>query len=244
MANQQAMSDEESQLRRRARRRLIGAVTLVTVMVVTLPMVLDGEPKQSSQDIAINIPAPSSSSDFSSKIVPMPEQAQADAKVVAGKPAPDAVAPAPQAETVQPAPAPAMKPAEAKPEVVAEKQPVEAKTEIVPAKKEDKPADKPKETADKAKEAKPAAKLAEAQHASGSHIILLGAFLSESNAKQRQAKLKEIGVKFYLEKIKSPAGEKTAVRAGPYSSRQEAERILAKLKAAGITDGIVAEKKG
>ena len=242
MANQQAMSDEESQLRRRARRRLIGAVTLVTVMVVTLPMVLDGEPKQSSQDIAINIPAPSSSSDFSSKIVPMPEQAQAEAKVVAGKSAPDAVAPAPQAETVQPAPAPAMKPAEAKPEVVAEKQPVEAKTEIVPAKKEDKPADKVKETA--AKDSKPAAKPVEAQHASGSHIILLGAFLSESNAKQRQAKLKEIGIKFYLEKIKSPAGEKTAVRAGPYPSRQEAERILAKLKAAGITDGIVAEKKG
>lgn len=237
MANQQAMSDEEAQLRRRARRRLIGAVTLVTVMVVTLPMVLDGEPKQSSQDIAINIPAPSASSDFSSKIVPVPEQAKVDAKVAAEKPAPEA-------ETVQPATPPAMKPAEVQPEVVAEKKPVEAKTEIVPAKKEDKPADKTKETADKAKDSKPAAKTAEAQHAGGSHIILLGAFLSESNAKQRQAKLKEIGVKFYLEKIKSPAGEKTAVRAGPYPSRQEAERILAKLKAAGVTDGIVAEKKG
>jgi DedD protein len=246
MANQQAMSDEETQLRRRARRRLIGAVTLVTVMVVTLPMVLDGEPKQSGQDIAINIPSPASSGDFSSKIVPVPEQAKADAPAPADKPAPaavpDKVAPVLPPEKAQPAAA--EKVAEAKVEQPAPKKTAEAKAEMVPAKKEEKPADKPKEVADTAKETKPATKPAEAQHASGSHIILLGAFLSESNAKQRQAKLKEIGVKFYLEKIKSPAGEKTAVRAGPYSSRQEAERILGKLKAAGITDGIVAEKKG
>lgn len=228
MANQQAMSDEEAQLRRRARRRLIGAVTLVTVMVVTLPMVLDGEPKQSGQDIAINIPAPASSGDFSSKIVPVPEQA---AKA-------ETPAPAPQAETPPSAPmleqaAPVPQPEKARPAAAPAEKVVEAKTE--PANQEEKPADKPKET-------KPAAKTAE--HAGGSHIILLGAFLSEANAKQRQARLKEIGVKFYLEKIKSPAGEKTAVRAGPYSSRQEAERALAKLKAAGIQDGIVAEKKG
>lgn len=226
MANQQAMSDEEAQLRRRARRRLIGAITLVTVMVVTLPMVLDGEQKQAGQDIAINIPAPSSSGDFASKIVPVPEPAKTDktpaAQTEKAAPAvvPEQAAPAPQPEKAQPAAAPAEKVAEAK---------------VEPAKKEEKPADK-------AKEAKPAAKAAE--HAGGSHVILLGAFLNEVNAKQRQAKLKEIGVKFYLEKIKSPAGEKTAVRAGPFASRQEAERILAKLKAAGITDGIVAEKKG
>ena len=74
-------------------------------------------------------------------------------------------------------------------------------------------------------------------------MVLLGAFLGEANAIQRQAKLKEVGVKYYVEKIKSPAGEKTAVRAGPYPSRQEAEHVLAKLKSAGIQDGMVAEKK-
>jgi DedD protein len=74
-------------------------------------------------------------------------------------------------------------------------------------------------------------------------VILLGTFLGDANAKQRQAKLKELGIKHYAEKINSPAGVKTAVRAGPYPSRQDAERVLAKLKSAGIQDGLVAEKK-
>ena len=74
MANQHTMSDEEAQLRRRARRRLIGAVTLVTVMVVALPMLLDGESRQSGQDISINIPSQGSSGDFASSAVPAPAQ--------------------------------------------------------------------------------------------------------------------------------------------------------------------------
>ncbi|MGD2138880.1 MAG: SPOR domain-containing protein [Burkholderiales bacterium] len=52
-----AVSNEELQLRKRARRRLVGAVALVVVVVVFLPMVLDNEPKPLSEDIAINIPS-------------------------------------------------------------------------------------------------------------------------------------------------------------------------------------------
>ena len=39
------ISDEELQLKKRARRRLIGAIVLVTAVAVVLPMVLDSEPK-------------------------------------------------------------------------------------------------------------------------------------------------------------------------------------------------------
>jgi DedD protein len=56
MANQ-SMTDEELRFRRRARHRLIGAVTLVTGLVVFLPMVLDNEPKPVAEDIAISIPS-------------------------------------------------------------------------------------------------------------------------------------------------------------------------------------------
>ena len=45
------ISEEELQLKKRARRRLIGAIALVTVVAVFLPMVLDHEPKSVSQDI-------------------------------------------------------------------------------------------------------------------------------------------------------------------------------------------------
>jgi DedD protein len=219
MANSPSPTVEELQLRKRARRRLIGAVTLVAVMVTVLPMVLDDEPKPVGQDIAINIPS-QQSSDFTLKVTKPPAPPTA--------PAP---APTPQAPLVEPEKqavpaAPAVK-------VVATRQ------EAPPAVKEEKRQD----PSDKPKESKPAPKAVEAPHAGNPYIIMLGAFLSETNAKQRQTKLKELGIKYYEEKIKSPAGEKIGVRAGPYPTRQEAENALAKLKAAGIQDGLVTEKK-
>lgn len=48
--------DDEINLKRRARRRLIGAVALVIVVVVLLPMVLDSEPKLAGQSIELRIP--------------------------------------------------------------------------------------------------------------------------------------------------------------------------------------------
>jgi DedD protein len=50
------LMDNEVSLKRRARRRLIGAVALVIVIVVLLPMVLDSEPKLGGQDIELRIP--------------------------------------------------------------------------------------------------------------------------------------------------------------------------------------------
>lgn len=51
-----AISDEELQLKKRARRRLIGAVILVTAVIVVLPMVLDSAPESESRNIDIRIP--------------------------------------------------------------------------------------------------------------------------------------------------------------------------------------------
>ena len=65
------ISDEELQLKRRARRRLIGAIVLVAAIVVVLPMVLDSEPRQSGQAVSVQIPAPDSGA-FSPKVAPPP----------------------------------------------------------------------------------------------------------------------------------------------------------------------------
>ncbi len=214
MANQPSPTVEEIQLRKRARRRLIGAITLVVLMVTVLPMVLDDEPKPVGQDIAITIPSPQDT-DAPFKAAPAPVQ----------------TSPAPVADL------PPVNSA-AKPEkpVAEEKKMAEPKPKPAPAIKEVKPVEKPPAPAEKTKVVEP-------QHGGNSYVVLLGAFQGEANARQRQARLKELGVKFYVEKIKSPAGEKTAVRAGPYPSRQDAEHALVKLKAAGIQDGMVAEKK-
>ena len=52
-----AASDEQIQMRRRARRRLVGAIALVTVIAVVLPWVLEHEPRPSEEPIAVQIPA-------------------------------------------------------------------------------------------------------------------------------------------------------------------------------------------
>jgi DedD protein len=54
MAKQQ--TDDELNLRRKARRRLIGAVALTLAVVVILPMVLDNEPKSTGNNIDLSIP--------------------------------------------------------------------------------------------------------------------------------------------------------------------------------------------
>lgn len=216
MANQPSPTVEEIQLRKRARRRLIGAITLVILMVTVLPMVLDDEPKPVGQDIAISIPSQQGSETLF-KADPAPAQSR---PVLTSPPA-----------------------VESEKQVAAVEKMPEPKPRPAPSVKEEKPVEKPKASAEKSREAGPVTKVAEQQQAGGSYVVLLGAFLGEDNARQRQSRLKELGVKYYVEKIKSPAGEKTAVRAGPYSSRQDAEHALARLKSAGIQDGMVAEKK-
>jgi len=58
------LSDDELNLRRKARRRLIGAFALTLAVVVILPMVLDSEPRPTGQDIDLRIPAPDKVGEF------------------------------------------------------------------------------------------------------------------------------------------------------------------------------------
>jgi len=77
MAKQQ--TDDELNLRRKARRRLIGAVALTLAVVVILPMVLDSEPKISGKDIDLSIPDPNRAGKF------VPRVAISDAALPSGR---------------------------------------------------------------------------------------------------------------------------------------------------------------
>lgn len=95
-----AISDEELQLKKRARRRLVGAIALVLLVVVFLPMFLDSEPKPLNQDIAITIPP-----------LPGPDSPAQPATATAAAVAPSSPDMAPAAKTgtapaLRPAPAP------------------------------------------------------------------------------------------------------------------------------------------
>lgn len=103
------ISDEELQLKKRARRRLVGAIALVLLAIVFLPMILDSEPRPLNQDIAITIPP-----------IPSPEPAL-----------PQAAPPVPAVAAVPPDPEPA--PAVSDPAPATESDPASAsKAEALP----------------------------------------------------------------------------------------------------------------
>ena len=119
-----SVSEEELQLRKRARRRLVGAIVLVLLVIVVVPMFLDHtEHKQPVQDIDVRIP-------------PIPGQQAPPAPPAAPS---TAAPPAQQQPAAQPPPAPprqAQPPSPAETEVVISPPVVPApKPELPPAPK-------------------------------------------------------------------------------------------------------------
>ncbi len=252
-------NDAQLQMKKRARRRLVGAVAFVSVVAIVLPVVMDHEPRQAVQDVEIRIPG-QDEKPFAPKFAAAPVEKAGEKpaeKVVepVGKPAAEPL-PVPAApavvsgskalEVVKDKPAPAKapeKPAE-KPTAKPEKSPEKA-----PAKSEkpaEKPAEKPVAKNDDAKraaailagqaaDAKPAAK-------SGEYLVLIGAFSNEANVKTLKAKLGEQGIKTFSEPLDTPQGKKTRLRAGPFPNREAAAKALEKMQHIGVS-GVVAAKQ-
>ena len=108
MASKTTVSDEEIQLRKRARRRLVGAVALVVLVVAAVPMVLDGEPKGRNEQIDVRIPpvpAVPDSTPAPGAAAPAGAEAPGTASSATG-PLTPAPAPAPPERTPEPQPAP------------------------------------------------------------------------------------------------------------------------------------------
>ena len=210
------ISDEELQLRKRARRRLIGAIVVVTAVVVALPMILDSEPKPVSHDIDIRIPSPDAGP-FTSKVVPVPDPGGTSKPSTAAEPAP-----VPVPET-KPQPTPPV----AKPQATA------------PAPDEAKPAAAAKQEKAPAPEKAPA-KTASA--ATGQFVVQVVALSDAGKAKQMQQRIQATGLKSYTEVVKTARGDVTRVRAGPFATREAAEKAQQKLKGAGFDGKVVPAK--
>lgn len=88
------IGDEQLQLKKRARRRLIGAIAVVTLMVVLLPPFLDVEPRPVSQNISLQIPTQNGAG-FASRVIPVPEKSGSAEAAVRPQPTETVVAPPP-----------------------------------------------------------------------------------------------------------------------------------------------------
>ena len=253
-------SDAHLQLKKRARRRLLGAIALAGFAAIILPMVMDSEQKQQVQDVQIRIPG-QDDKPFNPKLAkPSAMPAEAQGEVAQVEPAVKQVAKVAEKRAEKPVEKVVEKPAEKKVEKTAEKpvdkpadKPAEKKAEKKPEVLVEKPAaktpEKPAKPADNDAQ-RAAAILGDKADASpssnpsggGQHVILIGAYANSANVKQLQTKLGELGVKVYTEPLDSPEGKKTRVRAGPFPSRDAAEKALDKMKRIGV-NGVIAAKQ-
>ena len=205
-----ADSEDVNSLKRRGRRRLVGAIALVLAAVIVLPMVFDSEPKGSAPPVSVRIPAEDETG-FTPKVTPK--------------------APA----------APEQKAPEAVPEKAADKAPAKA-AETPP----EKPAPKIEITVNKAVE-KPVAKVeavekarAETALAGGEQFMVpAGAYVDPDGVIE---KLKAAKIPYYTEPIATKQGPVMRVRAGPFPSRDAAEKVLQQLRDLGLKPGNVAPK--
>lgn len=234
----ETLRDAQLQFKKRARRRLVGAIGLALLAVVVLPMVMDQEPRPLTQDIQIRIPSQDTSA------------VSTLARTVTGKPAPT-----PLPAVSKPVDSPAsVAPAAA---AVVAAQPA-AKTVVKPVVKPDTPPaatakpESPKTEAPtaaplKTSETKPEPdKLAAPAPNKEQWVVQLGAYQDPANVKAMQSRLKGLGLPSFTEKIETPQGPRTRVRSGPFSSRSAAERAQAQLKKLAIgapAGGVVAQKQ-
>ena len=246
------MEDNDAQLllKKRARRRLVGAVFFASVVAIVLPLIMDNEPPRQVQDVEIRIPGQDEKA-FAPKFAtaPVERPEPAPAPVVSAPVRTEVTAEAPAKPTarvisVDGEKAPASVPE--KPVKAAEKP-----AEKVAEKAVDKPAEKPA-----AKQEKPVAKSDDAKRAAailaggdnkpapkagGEYLVLIGAFSNEANVSNLKSKLGEQGIKTFSEALETPQGKKTRVRAGPFPSREAAEKALEKMQRIGVS-GVVAAR--
>ncbi|MGK5045018.1 SPOR domain-containing protein [Janthinobacterium sp. GB4P2] len=221
--------------KKRARRRLVGAIALALGVAVGLPMLLDSEPKAPFNDIAIDIPSKEKAAPAPAPVPAAPAQAAANgldqSEEIIDTPLPPAArptpAPAPVLAAVQPAPA---KPAyvEPKPEPKPESKPVkvepkpEAKHETKPEPKhEPKPEPKHEVKPEAKPEAKPAKPAQSADDAARAMAILEGKPLDKPQEKAQ-------------DKAHDAGNGKFVVQVAALATQDKVDELQDKLREAGI----------
>lgn len=251
--------------KKRARRRLVGAVALVLAAVVGLPMILDSEPKPVTDDIAIDIPSKDKRTQGGAvrTAPPVANVAKAPASIGLDKdeevidpatlPAPVDIGPSTAARSEMPQlvkPEPRLRP-EAKVEPRPEPKPETprlAKVEPKAERKTDAAHARPAEKADEASRArailegrpepKPEVK-SESRKESGRFVVQIAALATQDKVDELQDKLRSAGIASFTQKISTDGGSRTRIRVGPFSSKEEADRVRAKLSKIGLAGTLV-----
>jgi len=216
-------TQEVQEFKRRARRRLVGAIALVLFLVIVPPMIMDLEPKPVTTDLNVEIPSPATGEVQTPPPAPVAKaEPDASAEGAAGTPSDRNAAD----KGAKPDAEKSAKPAAAAPKP---KRPSPLETATVDPRK--------------GKEAQRVEAILKGETA---FVVPLGAYANAENVKQLQAKLARAGVKSYTESVKGASTAQTRVAAGPFATREEAERArekLASLKGLGVVPGTITTRQ-
>ncbi|MDC7696720.1 SPOR domain-containing protein [Vogesella indigofera] len=245
--------DELLMLRKRARRRLVGAIVLVLVATTVLWNVLDALPEQEMKPEQVEISGLPASAPTPAPVAlpPVVASAPQETDILATLPPEDSVlAPPPAAEASRPpavapvtpavapaavvTPPPAPKPAEPKPVT-----PKVADKKAEPAVAEKKTAPDPAAILE-GREAE-APRAATTAATAEKYQVQLAALSDADKISALKQRLSAVGVAARFSKVQTSKGEVTRVRVGPFGSRAEADAALRKLERAGVS-GIIVTK--
>ncbi len=217
--------------KKRARRRLIGATALVLAAVIGLPMIFDSEPRPISQDINIQIPPRDKAPTMNASPMPLPPT-QATQPEAAPPEAQKPEAPKPEApkQTAADAASSAPSASDAKsgqrPATSAALSTEKAATVAVGEKRVDSLVDKPA--------AAPTDAAKSADKDKGRYIVQVAAVSNKAKVDELLQKLKRGGIEGYWQKITTKEGDRFRVRVGPFSSRDEAEKMSKRIDKLGL----------
>ena len=214
------------ELRRRARRRLIGAVVLALAAAVLVPMLLESDPKPLGEDVSVKIP-PVDEGKFVSKLGDQPRAGGATTTQSAPR-SPDASTVASAKDAGASTPKPVAEPPAIKPPPPKETPPQAVLPPVAP------PSTPPP--------VKPASETVSSDAAktpAGAFSVQLAAFADDKGANALASRLKKAGHPAYTEPYATSRGTLWRVRVGPYPTREAAENARTKLKADG-QNGIIA----
>jgi len=237
-----AVTDPVLPEKKRARRRLVGAVALALAVAIALPMILDAEPQSQVSDVEIRIPSKEKAPPLAlptmvanSEALDKKEEIVDPANLSDAEPRPVAVPRAVAAVKL-----PSTRP-DSTPEAAPATRPIKPKPEPKPV---DKPVDKPTVKPAEIKSAvvkpdaaraiailedKPAVKMATQKY-----MVQVAALQSQEKANELQGKLKAAGIASVAQK----SGELIRIRVGPFT-REEGDKIRARLVKLGLSGSLV-----
>jgi DedD protein len=233
--NLQSQGEQEIQFKKRARRRLVGAVALVLLMILLLPILLEDRVGQApKEDVVISIP--SQDNQF---------QPNSDAGSV-HQDQPSKVSPAPSAlnaPAVESSPTDNQAPVSNAPinsVQVNQSKPVEPTAPVIESKSEVGSSESKITTKEEAKlkPVEPNLKSEDMPVAAGIYLQI-GVFSDPENVKRMQIQLSDKGLKYKSELIDTSKGKKTRLRVGPFNTKKDADLALVNLKSIKLTGTVV-----